>query len=94
MEVNLYKLIQSLLDNFEWHWGYSMRFGLHFVDYANNFKRYKKQSAIFWTEFLKQYQVISLPEVIIGIVFGAIGISLLFFGCILALIFTALYWRS
>ncbi|XP_062210337.1 beta-glucosidase 6 isoform X2 [Phragmites australis] len=34
----------SLLDNWEWAAGYSSRFGLHFVDYKNNLKRYPKNS--------------------------------------------------
>ncbi|GAQ83224.1 Beta-glucosidase [Klebsormidium nitens] len=42
----------SLLDNFEWMMGYSRRFGLHFVDYKNDLKRYPKSSAKWWTSFL------------------------------------------
>uniref|UniRef100_A0A0E0CX45 4-hydroxy-7-methoxy-3-oxo-3,4-dihydro-2H-1,4-benzoxazin-2-yl glucosidebeta-D-glucosidase n=1 Tax=Oryza meridionalis TaxID=40149 RepID=A0A0E0CX45_9ORYZ len=34
----------SLLDNWEWAAGYSSRFGLYFVDYKDNLKRYPKNS--------------------------------------------------
>ncbi|XP_062213807.1 beta-glucosidase 6-like [Phragmites australis] len=34
----------SLLDNWEWAAGYSSRFGLYFVDYKDNLKRYPKSS--------------------------------------------------
>eukprot|EP00897_Mesotaenium_endlicherianum_P011047 jgi/Mesen1/9971/ME000072S09382 len=43
----------SLLDNFEWAMGYTRRFGLHYVDYNDNLKRYPKKSAKWWAEFLK-----------------------------------------
>ena len=34
----------SLLDNFEWADGFNVRFGLTYVDYANNLTRYPKES--------------------------------------------------
>lgn len=38
--------IWSLLDNYEWSSGYTVRFGLHYVDYKNNLLvRYPKKSA-------------------------------------------------
>lgn len=42
----------SLLDNWEWAAGYSARFGLYYVDYKDNLKRYPKDSAIWFKNFL------------------------------------------
>lgn len=42
----------SFLDNFEWHEGYTMRFGMIFVDYKNDLKRYQKLSASWFKNFL------------------------------------------
>ncbi|KVI05497.1 Glycoside hydrolase, catalytic domain-containing protein [Cynara cardunculus var. scolymus] len=42
----------SLLDNWEWGAGFSSRFGLFFVDYDHNLKRYAKNSAIWFKNFL------------------------------------------
>lgn len=43
--------VWSLLDNFEWASGYSVRFGLHFVDF-NTLRRYPKNSAKWFKMFL------------------------------------------
>ncbi|KAA3477859.1 beta-glucosidase 12-like [Gossypium australe] len=43
----------SLLDNFEWASGYTVRFGFNFVDYKNGLKRYPKLSAQWLKTFLK-----------------------------------------
>ncbi|RXH90413.1 hypothetical protein DVH24_035177 [Malus domestica] len=43
----------SLLDNFEWNSGYSVRFGINYVDYNDNQKRYPKLSAHWFKSFLK-----------------------------------------
>lgn len=43
----------SLVDNFEWNQGYTKRFGLYFVDYNDNLKRYPKSSVDWFTRFLK-----------------------------------------
>ncbi|KAL4612081.1 hypothetical protein ACB092_08G173100 [Castanea dentata] len=44
----------SLLDNFEWSSGYTVRFGINFVDYKNGNKRYPKHSARWFKNFLKK----------------------------------------
>ncbi|CAL5016410.1 unnamed protein product [Urochloa decumbens] len=44
----------SLLDNFEWGNGFTVRFGLNFVDYNDGNKRYPKKSAHWFKEFLKK----------------------------------------
>ncbi|CAI0414978.1 unnamed protein product [Linum tenue] len=33
--------------------GYSVRFGINYVDYKNGLKRYPKQSALWFQRFLK-----------------------------------------
>ncbi|KAL5983325.1 Beta-glucosidase 12 [Asimina triloba] len=43
----------SLLDNFEWADGYTVRFGINYVDYKNGHKRYPKHSAVWFRNFLK-----------------------------------------
>ncbi|KAM7508119.1 hypothetical protein LguiA_018572 [Lonicera macranthoides] len=45
--------IWSLLDNFEWCDGYTVRFGLVYVDYNHGLARYPKDSAIWFMNFLK-----------------------------------------
>lgn len=42
----------SLLDNFEWGSGYTVRFGLVFIDYKDRLKRYPKKSANWFKDFL------------------------------------------
>ncbi|XP_022154096.1 beta-glucosidase 12-like [Momordica charantia] len=43
----------SLLDNFEWSSGYTVRFGINFVDYKDGTKRYPKSSTYWFKRFLK-----------------------------------------
>ncbi|XP_042418449.1 beta-glucosidase 6-like [Zingiber officinale] len=43
----------SLLDNWEWAAGYTSRFGLYFVDYRDNLKRYPKNSVGWFKKLLK-----------------------------------------
>eukprot|EP01018_Ginkgo_biloba_P011743 Gb_21209 [translate_table: standard] len=38
--------VWSLLDNWEWNSGFTVRFGLYFVDYKDNLKRYPKASCM------------------------------------------------
>jgi len=42
----------SFSDSFEWDAGYTVRFGLIYVDYKNNLKRYPKFSAFWLKKFL------------------------------------------
>ncbi|XP_021757003.1 beta-glucosidase 6-like [Chenopodium quinoa] len=42
----------SFLDNWEWAAGYTSRFGLYYVDYQNNQKRYAKNSVQWFKNFL------------------------------------------
>ena len=47
----------SNLDNFEWSDGYTTRFGLIYVDYANNQTRYLKESAYWYSEFIHSQEL-------------------------------------
>jgi beta-glucosidase len=42
----------SLLDNFEWAWGYRRRFGLYYVDYESQ-RRIPKRSAQFYAGIVR-----------------------------------------
>ncbi|XP_050224064.1 beta-glucosidase 12-like [Mercurialis annua] len=44
----------SLLDNFEWSNGYTVRFGINYVDFKDGCKRYPKLSAHWFNKFLKK----------------------------------------
>ncbi|KAJ0037377.1 hypothetical protein Pint_24092 [Pistacia integerrima] len=45
----------TLLDDFEWASGFTMRFGINFVDFSNGrLKRYPKQSATWFKNFLQK----------------------------------------
>lgn len=44
----------SLLDNFEWLFGYTVRFGLHYVDYST-LKRTPKMSAGWYKQFIAEH---------------------------------------
>jgi beta-glucosidase len=50
----------SLLDNFEWGWGYSKRFGIVFVDFATQ-RRIPKASAHFYASLARENAVPPLP---------------------------------
>jgi hypothetical protein len=52
----------SLLGNFEWTFGYTIRFGLHHVAYAK-LKRTPKLSASWYKQFITKHKAITLmPE--------------------------------
>ncbi|KAG2675046.1 hypothetical protein I3843_13G145700 [Carya illinoinensis] len=42
----------SLMDNYEWNSGYTVRFGLYYIDYNNNLTRHAKLSANWFKNFL------------------------------------------
>ncbi|KAA8528122.1 hypothetical protein F0562_035625 [Nyssa sinensis] len=44
----------SILDNFEWSQGYTVRFGINYVDYNNGLKRIPKLSAKWFQKFLQK----------------------------------------
>jgi len=50
-----------LLDDFEWASGYTLRFGINFVDYNDGLKRYPKNSAHWFKKFLKKMNMILMP---------------------------------
>jgi beta-glucosidase len=45
--------VWSLLDNFEWEWGYAQRFGIVYVDYATQ-RRIPKRSALWYSDLIAQ----------------------------------------
>ena len=49
----------SFLDNFEWSWGYSMRFGIVYVDYPTQ-TRIPKDSAYWYRDFIAAQRVPAL----------------------------------
>ncbi|XP_051152391.1 beta-glucosidase 24-like [Andrographis paniculata] len=51
----------SLIDNFEWTVGYTVRFGFYFVDYLNNYERTPKDSVYWYMNFLKR-DLIPIPK--------------------------------
>lgn len=46
-------VVWALLDDFEWSFGYDYRFGLYYVDYNDNLKRYPRESANWFRNVLK-----------------------------------------
>jgi beta-glucosidase len=43
--------VWSLLDNFEWEWGYDKRFGIVYVDYPTQ-RRIPKRSALWYRDLI------------------------------------------
>jgi beta-glucosidase len=54
-------MVWSLLDNFEWAWGYGKRFGLVHVDYATQ-QRTLKDSALWYRGFLQRQRAAGAPQ--------------------------------
>jgi beta-glucosidase len=52
--------VWSLLDNFEWGWGYQKRFGIIFVDYGTQ-RRILKSSARFYSDVIRANAVSPVP---------------------------------
>jgi len=52
--------VWSLLDNFEWGWGYQKRFGIVFVDFGTQ-RRIPKSSARFYSEVVRSNTLPPLP---------------------------------
>ena len=45
--------IWTFLDDFEWDLGYTVRFGLTYIDYGNGLQRHLKHSALWFKKFLQ-----------------------------------------
>ncbi|KAI7754031.1 hypothetical protein M8C21_029143 [Ambrosia artemisiifolia] len=54
--------IWSLMDNYEWNYGYKVRFGLHYVD-RKTYGRIPKLSARWYQEFLKNNSLVDVPSI-------------------------------
>jgi beta-glucosidase len=53
----------SLMDNFEWAWGYQPRFGLYFVDFGTQ-RRVAKRSASFYSRIARSGELPARAEVL------------------------------
>lgn len=51
--------VWSFVDDFEWEFGYTVRFGLTYIDYKNGLKRIPKSSAFWFKNFLHGLNVTS-----------------------------------
>ncbi|XP_059453122.1 beta-glucosidase 17-like isoform X2 [Corylus avellana] len=56
--------VWSFLDDFEWEFGYTLRFGLTYIDYRNDLRRYLKQSALWFKSFLQKENVTTSPPLL------------------------------
>ncbi|KAJ7000713.1 beta-glucosidase 12-like [Populus alba x Populus x berolinensis] len=52
----------SLMDNYEWGSGYAVRFGLYYVDFKNDLKRYPKKSVKWFKQFLRRDSHSPIPH--------------------------------
>ncbi len=57
--------VWSLLDNFEWGWGYQRRFGIIFVDFETQ-RRIPKSSARFYSEVVRANAIPPYSEVAVS----------------------------
>jgi beta-glucosidase len=53
----------SLMDNFEWAWGYQRRFGLYFVDFGTQ-RRLPKRSAAFYSRVARKGELPAFADVL------------------------------
>lgn len=54
--------IWSFMDSFEWVSGYSIRFGMIYVDFMKDLQRYPKKSAIWFKKFLGEDKIIPVKR--------------------------------
>ncbi|KAI7731780.1 hypothetical protein M8C21_009175, partial [Ambrosia artemisiifolia] len=54
--------VWSFTDSFEWGSGYTLRFGMNYVDYKNNLQRYPKKSALWFKKFLSEDKLLGEPR--------------------------------
>jgi len=52
----------SLFDNFEWMDGYTVRFGINYIDYRDGLKRYPKRSSKWFQNFLHKWNFVLLKS--------------------------------
>ncbi|CAI9089622.1 OLC1v1024228C1 [Oldenlandia corymbosa var. corymbosa] len=55
--------VWSFIDNYEWQEGYTVRYGMTYVDYRNGYERYPKLSALWYMNFLNPSKI---PKQIAG----------------------------